>query len=156
MKSTAVRLGCMLSVLLVAGSAGAASNAMTISGNSFNDFFAPGCVSRFNGGISNACSGDTNFSYGIPKGPSTVGGYTVTFAGNNSNTSVTSSCTVFSHSSSGNFLFFLTSNASGVSGNWTRNVALTAAQAPTSGRLTAIVGLPGNFLGSLFGLSLAY
>lgn len=155
MKSIAVRLGCMLGVLCFAGTAGAVPNAMTISGNSFNDFFAPGCVNRTNAGISNACTGDTNFSYGIPKGPSTAG-YTVTFAGNNSNTSVTTSCTVFSHSSSGNFLIFLTSNASGVSGNWTRNITLTSVQAPASGRLTAIVGLPASFLGTLFGLTLAY
>ena len=155
MKAIAVRLGCALSVLLFAGTAGAVPNAMTISGNSFEDFFAPGCVSRFNGGISNACTSDTNFSYGIPKGPSTAG-YTVTFAGSHTNTSVTTSCTVFSHSSTGAFLTFFTSNASGVSGSWSRSITLTAAQAPASGRLTAIAGIPANSQGSLFGLTLAY
>jgi len=145
----------MLSVLFFAGTAGAVPNAMTISANSFEDFNGSGCVSRFNGGISNACTSDTNFSYGIPKGPSTAG-YTITFAGSHTNTSVTTACTVFSHSSSGNFLTFFTNTASNVSGNWTRNITLTAAQAPGSGRLTAIVGVPASFQGNLFGLSLAY
>ena len=156
MKSIVTKLGSVLGALFVAGGAAAASNAMTISGASFdNYYFGEVCAARQNNGVANACAYDTNLVYGIPKGPSTTG-YTITFAGSNASTSVTSSPTVFSNSSNGTFLAYSTNNATGVSGNWSRSITFTATQAPASGRLTAFIGLPGNYQGALYGLSLAY
>lgn len=153
---TITGLGCILGVLTIGGAAAAVSNAMTISANSFEDFSSGGssCVSKVNNGISNICAFDTSFSYGIPKGPSSAG-YQITFTGNHSSVQ-TSTPTVFSNASNGNFLAFNTNNANNLSGNWSRTITFSAAQAPASGRLTAIVGIPGNQQGWLYGLSLAY
>jgi hypothetical protein len=150
------KLACILGVLSVGGAAAAVPNAMTISANSFADFNTGGgvCVNRVNNGISNICTSDTNFSYGIPKGPSSAG-YTVTFTGRHQTTGLTSSPTLFSNAADGTFLTFFTALATN-NGNWSKSITFTAAQAPGSGRLTAIVGLPANQQGYLYGLSLAY
>jgi hypothetical protein len=140
----------------VASASAANSNAMTISASSFEETTnGTPCISRLNNGISNLCSVDTNFIYGIPKGPSTAG-YTITFAGNNTSTSDSTTCTVFSNAANGSFLAYSTSIASGVSGNWTRSITFNATQAPVSGRLTAYAGVPANQQGVLYGLTLAY
>ncbi len=148
----------VLGILLLAGTVNAANpNAMTISGNSFTDYSGPGgaqCTAKNNNGISNGCTFDQNFSYGIPKGPSTAG-YTVTFEGNNSTSGVSAFQTLFSNAHDGTFLTYFTNSASS-SGNWSRSITFTAAQAPASGRLTAIVSLPANYQGSLYGLTVAY
>jgi len=150
------KLGLVLSGLLVTGQVGAANaNAMTISAASFQDYFNTGsfCVNPVNNGFNNQCSFDTTFAYGIPKGPSTAG-YSVTFSGFN-NAGVTSTVTVFSNASDGTFLLSQSSNAT-AAGKWSKAVSFTAAQAPASGRLTALVGLPGNFNAALYGLTVAY
>ena len=154
MKATAAKLCCILGISFVAGNVDANPNAMTISGASFDDWTSEQCVSRWNGGISNSCSGDTNFIYGIPKGPSRSG-YRVTFAGHNNSTSVSASYAVFSYSSTGEFLRYQQGSVGGVT-DWTGSVSFSATQAPASGRLTAFVGLPGNSQGSLYGITVAY
>ncbi len=159
MRSNALRLGCVIGALFLAGQALAYNNnAMTISGASFVDRFNTGtrCAEPWNGGLSNSCD-TTQFMYGIPKGPltSTTQGYKVTFAGSHSSTATTD-CTVFSYSADGNYLAYFTNLANNVNGKWTRSVTFTTTQAPTSGRLTAIVGLAGYYVGSLYGLTVAY
>jgi hypothetical protein len=158
MRTIVAKIACAVGVLAVAGSVNAANpNAMTISGNSFADFSGPGgaqCVSRQNNGISNGCTFDSNFSYGIPKGPSTAG-YTVTFEGTNYSSGITSNQTLFSNAHDGTFLTYFTNGAS-ASGNWSRSITFTAAQAPASGRLTAIVGLPANYQAAFYGVTVAY
>jgi len=155
MMKNITKLACILGVLSAAGAAGAVSNAMTISGASFNDqFTGANCISRQNNGISNACSSDSNFIYGIPKGLSSAG-YSVTYTGRHNTSGLVSTIALFSHSSSGNQLAFVQSSASN-SGNWSTTIPLNSTQAPASSRLTTYVGLPANFQGSFFGLSLAY
>jgi hypothetical protein len=150
-------LACAVGVLSVTASVNANPNAMTISGNSFTDYSGPGgsqCTGKQNNGIYNGCSYDSNFSYGIPKGPSTVG-YTVTFEGTNTSSGITSFSTLFSNAHDGTFLTYFTASAPSV-GNWSRPIFFNATQAPASGRLTAIVGLPANGQASLYGLTVAY
>lgn len=148
------KLACFLGVLSVGGVAAAVSNAMTISAIGFTDYLGSGCTAHQNNGISNACTSDTNFSAPISKGPSSTG-YVITFTGRHNTTGLVSSPTVFSNASDGSFLAFTTNNATN-NGNWSRNITFTNAQAPASGRLSAIVGLPANFQGALYGMSLAY
>jgi hypothetical protein len=154
MKNTTVKLACFFSLMTVAGGAAAVANAMTISAISFEDYFGGNCVSRQNNGITNQCAGSTNFSYAIPKGPSSAG-YTITFTGRHSSAGLTSSPTVFSNAADGSFLAFQTNNAT-TNGNWSRSITFSSAQAPASSRLSAIVGLPENFQGALYGMSLTY
>jgi hypothetical protein len=156
MKSIVRKIALVFGALLLAGNAIAAnSNAMTISGASFEDYYNTGtrCAEKWNGGLANSCD-ITHFVYGIPKGPSTAG-YTITTAGSHT-TTATTDCTVFSYSSTGTFLAYSTNSASNVSGSWTRSITFNATQAPASGRLTSIVSLAGYYVGSLYGLTIAY
>ena len=146
MKSSTLKLACALGALFVAGNANAAANAMTISGASFDDQFGGPCAARENFGLANSCGSDTNFIYGIPKGPSTIG-YTITYTGSHTNTSVTTTFAVFSYTPGGSLLSFKQASTSGVL-NWSTNIVLTAAQAPASSRLTSYVGIPAAFQGS--------
>jgi hypothetical protein len=84
-----------------------------------------------------------------------AGGYSINFTGNHQSVQ-TSSPTVFSNAQNGNFITFSANNANSLSGNWSRTITFTAAQAPSSGRLTAIVGIPGNQQGYLYGMNLSY
>lgn len=156
MNNIATKLGLILGGLLVAGQVDAANaNAMTISAASFQDYFIGGtCMNPLVYGMNNSCSSDTQFIYGIPKGPSTAG-YTVTFEGLNNSAGVTSTVSVYSYTHDGTFLIAQTNSAS-TSGVWSKPVSFTAAQAPASGRLTALVTMPASFNGQLYGLTLAY
>ena len=157
MNNIATKLGLILGGLLVAGQVDAAnSNAMTISAASFQDYFNNGsfCMNGLNYGMNNQCSSDTQFIYGIPKGPSTAG-YTVTLEGFHNVANVQTNFTVFSHTHDGTLLASLFNSAT-TSGHWSKAVTFSAAQAPASARLTTIVTLPASFNGQLYGLTLAY
>lgn len=159
MKSTALKLGCILGALFFAGQAIAYNNnAMTISGASFVDRFNTGtrCAEPFTGGLANSCD-STQFIYGIPKGAltSTTQGYKITAQGSHT-TTATSSFTVFSFSADGNHLAYSTANIDNVNGKWSRSITFSTTQAPSSGRLTAFMDLAGYYVGTLNGLTIAY
>lgn len=158
MKSNAVKFGCALGVLFIAGNGAANPNALTISAAAYNDSYgsAPaGCVARMSTGISNSCASDQVVGYGLSKGPSTTG-YKLTFSGYNQSNSVTTSCYVISYASNGDFLTYSFNNASNVTGNWSRSITLLPGAAPASGYITATVGLPANNQATFFGITAAY
>lgn len=64
----------------------------------------------------------------------------------------TTSCTFLSGNADGGFVASKDASATNVSGAWSRSVTMTAAEVPSTTRVTALCTVPGSFAGNLSGI----
>lgn len=65
----------------------------------------------------------------------------------------TTNCTLFSAQADATPIASLAITANNVAGIWNRSVSLTAAQLPTQGKVSIVCTIPGNFDGTLAGVT---
>jgi hypothetical protein len=148
----------LLSTLALAVSVATSASAtnMNAHGDAFQPYYASD-ISYINHYISGTYNSSTVSKYvimGVPRVPHDSGSQTVYIDGYHTNTTVSTSCSVYAYDYDGTYKSSKSVSASGASGYWERSVAFTTTEAPVWAYYVVLCYLPGNNAAGMFGVIL--